>query len=67
MLIIINGCPKNVGIHVSFHDICISSQDILKETKKGIDQPKAVDHEKNIQKIYVILDSHLFISYFEIY
>ena len=37
---------RNVGIGVSFHDLGISSWDILNETEKGIDQPKAVEREK---------------------
>lgn len=39
-------CLRNIGIGVYFHDIGISSQDIPKEIEKGIDQPKAVEHEK---------------------
>ena len=37
---------RNVGIGVSFHDIGISSQDILNETEKVIDHPKVVEREK---------------------
>lgn len=33
---------RNVRKGIFFHDACVSSEDILKDTKKGIDQPKAV-------------------------
>lgn len=31
---------------ISFHDAVVSSKDILKDTKKGIDQPEAVKPEE---------------------
>ena len=38
--------PKDVGKGVVFHDVGVSSQDILNGTEQGINQPKAVDNEK---------------------
>lgn len=38
--------PRNVGKDISFHDACVSLEDILKDAEKGIDQPEAVKPEK---------------------
>lgn len=43
---------KNVGKGVFFHDVDVSSQDILKEPEKGIDHPKVVEHEKEEDNDY---------------
>lgn len=34
--------PRNIGKDISFHDTGVSLEDILKNTEKGIDQPKVV-------------------------
>lgn len=38
--------PRNVGKDISFYDAGVSSEDILKDAEKGIDQPEAVKPEK---------------------
>lgn len=51
--------PRNVGKGISFHDTSVSSEDILKDTKKGIDQPEAVkpkDPEKEKDEIPTKVD-----------
>lgn len=37
---------KNIGKGISFNDVAVSSQDILKEPDDGIDQPKVVENER---------------------
>lgn len=46
--------PRNVKKGISLHDIGVSSKDILNDTEKEIDQPKAVklddEEDGNIEK-----------------
>ena len=37
---------RNIKKDISFHDASVSSEDILKDTEKGIDQPEAVKLEE---------------------
>lgn len=32
--------PRNIGNGIYFHDVGVSSEDILKDIEKGIDQPE---------------------------
>ena len=38
--------PRILGKGVSFHDVGVSSRDILDDAEEGIDQPKSVKHEE---------------------